>query len=64
MNLKKSLEFVRNKRNIQPNIYFFYNLIKYEYNIYKENSIMIWEYMNKSEQEYKDFILQFKIILN
>ena len=60
MNLKKSLDFLRSKRNIQPNIYFFDNLIKYEYDIYNNNSITIWEYMNKSEQEYKDFILQFK----
>jgi protein-tyrosine phosphatase len=58
--LKESLEFVRSNRNIQPNIYFFNNLIQYEYNIYKKNSIKIWEYMNKSEQEYNEFILQFK----
>ncbi len=36
--LKESLEFVRSNRNIQQNIYFFNNLIQYEYDIYKKNS--------------------------
>ena len=47
MTLKKSLDFVRSKKNIQPNICFFDNLIKYEYMIYQCNSITLSEYIDK-----------------
>jgi protein-tyrosine phosphatase len=49
MTLKQSLDFVKSKKNIQPNICFFDNLIKYEYDIYKCNSITLLEYINKSD---------------
>jgi atypical dual specificity phosphatase len=61
MNLYESLNFLKNKRSIiQPNIYFFENLITFEYNLYRKNSITIWKYMNKTENEYYNFIKEFK----
>jgi protein-tyrosine phosphatase len=57
MNLKDSLEFLKSKRSIiQPNIYFFQNLINFEYSIYNINSMYIWTYMNKTKKEYIEFM--------
>jgi len=57
MNLNVAYNYVKKIRNIiQPNIYFMNQLINYEKMIFNENSLTIWQYMNKTKEEYEEFI--------
>ena len=59
MNLYEAFNFVKNKRDISPNIHFFKQLSDYEYKISNNRTFTVWEYMNKTEDEYKKFIEYF-----
>lgn len=56
MDLDTAYNFVKGKRDISPNIKFFKQLSDYEYNIYNKRTLQVWEYMNKTKEEYLEFI--------
>ena len=57
MNLITAYHHIKKIRNIiQPNIHFMNQLIDYEKNLFNNNSLTIWEYMNKTKKEYENFI--------
>jgi protein-tyrosine phosphatase len=60
MNLITAYNHVKNIRNIiQPNIHFMNQLINYEKKIFNNNSLTIWDYMNKTKEEYEKFMKMF-----
>lgn len=57
MNLISAYNYVKKIRNIvQPNIHFMNQLIIYEKKLFDNNSLIIWEYMNKTKEEYEHFM--------
>jgi len=57
MNLITAYNHVKKIRNlIQPNIHFMNQLINYEKELFATNSLTIWNYMNKTKEEYEKFM--------
>jgi dual specificity MAP kinase phosphatase len=57
MNLITAYNYVKKIRNIiQPNIHFMNQLINYEKELFDNNSLTIWDYMNKTKEEYDNFM--------
>ena len=57
MNLITAYNHVKNIRHIiQPNIHFMNQLINYEKELFDNNSLTIWDYMNKTKEEYDNFM--------
>ena len=57
MNLITAYNYVKKIRNIiQPNIHFMNQLIIYEKKLFDNNSLTIWNYMNKTKEEYDNFM--------
>ena len=59
MDLKTAYEYIKLRRDIQPNIEFFRQLTDYDLLLYGKKSMTVWEYMNMSIAEYLEFVKTF-----